>query len=250
VTITDAATVPVKVLIDRSVRYDAITGEHGFQVAEGELFGRKYQYLQPATRTRPPRIDWKQAEIESLPEVAKLIREGRIEAFTTDELYAEASPVDKLSPPEETDIFEGCIFNDLPAPLERSKWGLDLDHFCSREEVIAYCECFFLTSSAQRTERFIAGMSENPRFRLSPFEEKCLRRSHVFRAICKGIDRSHYPDALHLWTAEENGMDAFLTHDRKFRNVIARQNVALHCKVIFPSHLLKEVLVPEGMNRE
>ena len=232
------AAVSVKALIDHSVRQDAIIAEHGFQIAEGELLGRKYRYLQPAIRTKPPRTDWKQAEIEVLPKVAELIQQGRIQAFTTQELHAEGFRVEKYPSPRYRNIFEACAFNVLPAPLERSKWGLDDDQLCSKEEVIAYCECFFLTASPERTERFIAGMRKNPRFTLSGFEEKCLRRSHVFKAISKGIDRTHYPDALHLWTAEENGLEVFLTHDRKFLNVIARQEVDLRCRVMLPSELL------------
>jgi hypothetical protein len=228
----------MKVLIDHSVRQDAITDEHGFQFVEAELLGRKYRYLQPLTRTRPPRTDWKQAEIENLPKVAELIRQGRVQAFTTGELYAEAFRVQKFPSRRYGDIFEGCTFEDLPAPLERFKWGLGLDQFLSKEEVIAYCESFFLSSSPKRIEQFIIGMRENPRFNLYAFEKQCLRRVHIFKAICRGIHRTHYPDALHLWTAEENGMDAFLTHDSTFRNVITRQKVALRCTLIFPSELL------------
>lgn len=232
--------VSIKILIDHSVRQDAIAQEHGFQFAEAQQFGKKYRYLQPATRIRRPRTDWKQKEIEELPKIAELIRQSQIQAFTTGELYAEGFRVEKFPSPRYTDVFEGCTFDILPAPIERSKWGLDLDQLCSKEHVIAYCECFFLTASTERVEHFIAGMRENPRFSLSPFEERCLRRVHVFRAICKGIDRTHYPDALHLWTAEENGMDVFLTHDLKFLNVISRKKINLHCKVMLPSKFLAE----------
>ena len=231
---------PTKVLIDHSVRQDAITGEHGFEFEQAQISGIKYRYLQSVTRKRPPRRDWKQGEIEVLPRVAALIRNGQIQAFTTGELYAEGFRAQKFPSPQYIDIFEGCTFDTLSPPLDRSKWGLGLDQFCSKEDVINYCECIFLTPSSERVEDFIAGMRENPRFDLSRFEEKCLKRSHVFRAICRGIDRTHYPDALHLWTAEENRVDVFLTHDKKFRNVIARQKIDLICKVLFPSEFLAE----------
>lgn len=105
--------------------------------------------------------------------------------------------------------------------------------------MIAYCKCFLLTPSKNRTEKFITGMKKNPRFSLSPFEEKCLRNADVFKKICRGISENHYPDALHLWTAEENGLDAFLTTDRKFRNVMAHQKIDLHCQVVLPSDVLR-----------
>ncbi|MCH8168389.1 MAG: hypothetical protein IIC03_10750 [Proteobacteria bacterium] len=209
---------------DRSVRLDAITEEHRVEFEE--------------TQNGQPRASWKQKEIEELPKVAGLIRQGQIQAFTTGELYAEGFRGQRFPSPRYTDIFEGCTFDTLRAPLERSKWGLGSDQFCSKEHVIAYCKSFFLTASSERVEQFIAGMRENPTFSLSPFEEKCLRRSHVFRAISKGIARTHYPDALHLWTAEENSVDVFLTHDKKFQNVIARQKIELKCKVMLPSEFL------------
>jgi hypothetical protein len=231
---------PIKVLLDHSVRQDAIIGVHGFKIAEAQFSGMGNRCLQPVTRMRPPRNDWKQNEIEELPRVAELLRSGQIQAFTTRELYAEGFIVQKFPSPQHINIFEQCAFDILPRPLERSKWGIGLDQMCSRENVIAYCECFFITPSPERVEDFILGMRKNPRFSLSPFEEKCLRRAHVFKAICKGIDRKHYPDALHLWTAEENSVGVFLTHDKKFRNVITRQNVDLKCKIQFPSEFLAE----------
>jgi hypothetical protein len=130
---------------------------------------------------------------------------------------------------------------ELPAPVERSNWGFGVEQLCGKAEVIAYCEYFFLSASPEHIERFITGIRKNPRFNLSSFEEQCLSRAHVFKAICKGMARTHQPDALHLWTAEKTGMDVFLTHDKAFRNVVDRQQVTLHCRVMFPSELLAAI---------
>jgi len=230
----------INVLVDRSVRSHAITEEHSFQSAKMQQRGKQYRYVQSVTPSTQMRGGWLQMEIEVLPRVAELIRQGGVQAYTTNELYAEGFPVQKFPSPRYMDIFEGCTFNTLPPPLERSRWGIGLDQLCSKEDVIAYCECFFLTASPERVESFISGMRENPRFSLTPFEAECLRRSHVFRAICHGINRTHYPDALHLWTAEENGMNVFLTHDKRFQNVIAHQKIELKCKVMLPSEFLVE----------
>ncbi len=227
----------IKILVDHSVRQDALIEEHRVELAEAQFLGRTYHYLRPVTLRRPPRSDWRQSEIDLLPKIAGLIREGHVEAFTTNELEAEYFRAAKAGV-HFTDIFEGCRFGFLPAPFDRSKWGLSIEQHCSKEDVISYCECFFLTPSEKRTEQFIEGMKRNPSISLTPFEERCLRRAHAFKSICHGIDRTHYPDALHLWTAEENGMDAFLTHDKRFINVIAHQKAKLHCTVILPSSFL------------
>ena len=223
---------PIKILLDHSVRQRAVFGEHGFAVVEDQFAGKTYRYLQPQTRHTPPRTDWLQQEIDKLPGIAERIRDGILHAFTTNELYAEAFRADKFPPPAYIDVFEGCPIGHLPAPLERSKFGLGGEQFMSKDDVIAYCKSSFLTPSPERIERFIEGMKHNPRHRLSPFEERCLRKTPVFQKLCRGIDETHYPDALHLWTAEENGLDAFLTLDKKFRNVVERQDVNFTCRVL------------------
>lgn len=228
----------MRVLLDHSVRQHAITGEQGFVSVEGTLAGQRYRYLKPQTQYRPQRTDWLQREIEKLPKVAELIRDGRLQAFTTNELYAEAFRAARYPSPVYIDIFEGCSIARIPAPFERSKFGLGGDQFLSKDDVINYCKSFFLTPTQKRVEQFIDGLKRNPRFNLSPFEERCLRNAFAFKGLCRGIDETHYPDALHLWTAEENGLDAFLTLDRKFKNVMERQHINFKCRILYPSELL------------
>ncbi len=230
----------MKVLFDHSVRSDAIRAEHGVVKEPAELWGRPYTYLKPHTQVRPPRNDWRQDEIDCLPFIASLIKDGRVLPFTSAELEAEAFRVVKYPSLGHEDIFADVNFEHLKPPIDRSKWGISIEQHLSKEDVIAYCECFLLSSSAERTEAFIEGMRRNPRFSLTDFEERCLRRSGVFQQICKGIEKTHYPDALHVWTAEENGVDVFLTMDKKFRNVIQRQKANLHCRVLFPTALKSE----------
>jgi hypothetical protein len=57
--------VPVKVLIDHSVRQDAITAEHGFQFAQSELLGRKGEGRSPVENLdHIDEIDFVISEIE------------------------------------------------------------------------------------------------------------------------------------------------------------------------------------------
>lgn len=229
----------MKILIDNSIRADAIRSEHGFLKLD-EYRGIGYNshviYVQ---KIRPDRKDWRQGEIDVLPQIADLIRKGLVKGCVTDELELEALAAEKFPSPVLEDIFDGCVLEKIPAPIDRSKWGMDFDQALSKEQVIRYCESFFLTPSDERIEAFILGMRKNPRLSLSEFEEKCLRNVQVFRAICRGIDRKHYPDALHLWTAEENGVDIFLLNDKRFINVISRQKVKLHCKLMFLTEFIK-----------
>jgi hypothetical protein len=224
----------MKVLFDHTIIQDSIRGDHEFQ-CESHQPGRN-NYAKFVDKMRPRRNDWTQNEIDCLPAIAKFAHEGIIKAFRTGELMAE-DRVGKF-PSSYIDLFAGVKFEKALAPLERSKWGLSIEQYHDKEQVITYCLSFFLTPSQERIERFISEMRANPRFSLSTFEEKCLRRAQVFKDMCYGIDKKHYPDALHLWTAEENNLDVFLTIEKRFRNVMHRQKIKLNCRIMFPSELV------------
>jgi hypothetical protein len=44
-----------------------------------------------------------------------------------------------------------------------------------------------------------------------------------FRALDRATGEHHAADCYHLWTAEVNGLDVFLTRERKFRNALRGQ---------------------------
>jgi hypothetical protein len=175
-----------------------------------------------------------------LAQLQGYVRE-KIIPYITEELEVEEFRILPWPSPNYKDLFADIKFKKAQCPIRRSKWGLSLDQYIDKEDIIKYCKCFFLTPSVERTEKFIGGMRHNPTINLSEFEEKCLRRSHIFKQICHGINEKHFPDALHLWTAEENGLDVFLTTDKKFKNVMARQRVDLKCIVMFPSELINVI---------
>ena len=229
----------MKVLIDNSVRAGAVSPQNGHTSPNGTSPSLEEAFLQ--TQAGRPKRDWRQFEIEFLPNIANLIKEGLIQPFTTLELAAEATENLQSASNVNGDEFANIEFGRLTPTLNRTKLGVTGDQLASRENMIAFCESFFLTSSLKRTQDLITMMRENPRFELSDFEEACLRRSNLFRAICKGISEYHYPDALHLWTAEENGVEVFLTMDAKFRNAMDRQNVHLKCKILFPSDIVDRI---------
>jgi hypothetical protein len=224
----------LKVLFDHTIVRFGKMGEYRLEY-ESKQPGRNY-LAEIVYRKQSERNDWLQKEIDCLPVIANFAQEGRIKALSSEELKAE-NRVPKF-PSSEYNVFTDVKFEKALAPLARSKWGLSKEQYLDKEDIIKYCLSFFLSPSSERIEQFISGMRTNSRFSLSAFEEKCLRRTYVFKAICHGIDRMHYPDALHLWTAEENGLDVFLTMDRKFRNVLDRQNINLNCCLMFPSELV------------
>ena len=231
----------LRVLIDRSVRHRAVRGEQGFVEKTAVLDGNRYSYLSVSTSIVPARKDWLQREIECLPRIALLVAQGKVSPCSTSELDAEESRILKFPANPTIDLFSDFEFERLSPPLERSKWSISRDEYVSKEHVISYCERYLLTLSEERIEALIHSMQDNPGVRLTEFEMKSLRNTSRFKEICRGIHRNHYPDALHLWTAEENSVERFLTLDKTFRNVMEKQDVDLRCKIVFPSELAFEV---------
>src|SRR4051812_26907618 len=107
VKVTIIERLPVKVLFDHTIRCDAIRAEHCYRLVGNAAPGMDGRV------DRPKRQDWRQHEIERLPEVANLVHKGAIQAFTTQELHAEYFRAAKFPSPDYVDIFEGMEFPDL-----------------------------------------------------------------------------------------------------------------------------------------
>jgi hypothetical protein len=112
--------------------------------------------------------------------------------------------------------------------------------------VIEYCKQWLRAPSPQQVEAFITVMARNPRYKLTEFEVRCLRRLNIFQALLANMPEKHYPDALHLWTAEENGLDRYLMIDKPFKtNVSKHKQPVLHCEVVWPEELVREFGITE-----
>ncbi|HZK14733.1 MAG TPA: hypothetical protein VFC55_09440, partial [Desulfobaccales bacterium] len=73
-----------------------------------------------------------------------------------------------------------------------------------------------------------------------------IKSLNRFKELCCALDEKHYPDAFHLWTAEVNGLDFFLTADRKFINVMSKTSRSqLKTKPIAPVDFLDYLGIKE-----
>jgi hypothetical protein len=77
-----------------------------------------------------------------------------------------------------------------------------------------------------------------------------------FLQIRKATGGAHVDDAYHLWTAEEAALDAFLTMDRAFRNVMEHERNAINSPVLVMTpkelgeHLRLQPVEIEGLAEE
>jgi hypothetical protein len=194
--------------------------------------------------------------------VGRLIREGRIEAYDYDEIQCER--IRDRIPSRICNALQGCHVNDCPAAIERSKFRQTIN---SRESIskggkrdrkrnpglgnftqIGFFEWLFSLSSHQ-VERMINAnariIRRAPRWALTDFEINSLRNIEWFKFLCsRSGTTDNYPDVFHVWTAERNGLDVFLTLDAKLTRFIAnirrekKKTITFNTEVLLPLELL------------
>lgn len=227
-----------KVFLDNCVRSDSV-------IARPTTFRKTVQWGSSEIevdvvgwRGQPPKQPWLQEQIDCLPTIAALVRNGRIRFFTYNELRFEAWHARGGG----FSVFEGLPLTPVPAPLERSRLFIhsDFKRTIHGSETAAFAK-FLLYNM---TEPLAAQLIETGV--LTEFEVQNLKQLGRFREICAGLSAKHHRDALHLWTAEVNGMDYFLTTELKFRRALAqKKDFTPRCKIVSPSDLLSELGVSE-----
>lgn len=110
---------------------------------------------------------------------------------------------------------------------------MDISEYLSKDQVVKFCT-WLLNSKAEDLADRLEGQERYPSFLLNN-----LRRVQRFRDLCNGLAEKQYPDAFHLWTAEVNGIEYFLTTDKKFiRAMTETKRLSLPCRPLSPSDLL------------
>lgn len=183
-----------------------------------------------------PDQKWKLQEIKCLPTVSRIAREGKIKLYTYDELLFEAWKRPGSFPQNVIgNVFSGVKFEHVNAAVERSFFSqMDLSEYATSDQLISFCRWLHNSGIEDLADR----LSKNDRF--PSYLIKNLRDVQRFRNLCSGLSEKQYIDAFHLWTAEVNEAEYFLTTDKKFIQVMTKtKHMHLPCKPIPPTELLK-----------
>jgi len=185
----------------------------------------------------PPDQQWRQMQMEALPTIARLCRENRVKLCGSTELSLEAMKGTFRGGNVTGDLLEGVKLDHVPCAIDRSKFQqMDLEKYIEKTTVVEFCKLLLRLDCSALAE------SSWPVGRLTEPEVTNVRNLERFRELCATLDESQYPDALHLWTAEVNELDYFLTADRAFINVMTKTaRVQLKTKPIAPRELLDEL---------
>jgi len=165
----------------------------------------------------PPDQGWRRTQMKALPGIGRLCREGRMTLCRSVELSLEAMKGRYRGGNLVGDLLGEVKLIQVPCPIDRSKFQqMDLAQYIEKTKVIEFCELLLHIDEKVALESPL--LSEW----LTGWELTNLRNVKRFRALCAALDKSQFPDAFHLWTAEVNGLDYFLTADRAFINVMTK----------------------------
>jgi hypothetical protein len=179
--------------------------------------------------------EWKRKQIECLPTVGRIAREGKIVLYTYDELQHEAFKRPGSFPSNVLgDLFAGVTFMHVDAAVERSFFfQMEMSEYISKDQMITFCKWLHSPKIEDMVDR-LASLERYPAFLLNN-----LKGVQRFRDLCNGLAEKQYPDAFHLWTAEVNEIEYFLTTDQKFiRAMTVTKRMNLPCRPLSPSDLL------------
>ena len=213
----------LKIFLDRNVEADA-------DIFEQNLLGEKKYILSPHKE-------------ENIKNLSILLLRHNVSFFNSDELFLEGEVVSTFPSKLRTNLFDGIEIQTLETPFDRSRFGLSSQQALRmgeyKDDVINWCKMLVNIDQA-RVDRYLTNQTA---IKLNAFEQKCFKNISTFKALCKNVHRSHYPDIYHFWTAIEHEMDVFLTHEKKFRNEVSKNlsDLDIKCKIMNSSELLEAI---------
>jgi hypothetical protein len=217
---------------------------------QGPLFGVQNQHCEVLgmVRKKPHDDAAFQSQIDSLFTVGRLIREKRIEAFTYSELRCEQ--MEQFSGDSMLDALAECNIQTCPPAIDRSRF-LQGDYFAfarkggkadrKRGLSTGLSQIAFLQMLCGLEDGFLSQwIPAKDILGLTEFEIESLQNLRCFQQFCK-ISNSveNYPDMFHLWTAQRNRMQVFLTLDNRLANIAKAIHKSQGVAIEFPTQVLR-----------
>lgn len=194
-----------------------------------------------------------QAQINALPTVGRLIRDGIIEAYEYPEIWCERMRY--RMPLPFGNALRGCKVVTCSAPLERTKFvsTMDFAEYLAKggrkdrrsgRAVGPATQLSFLKLLCALDCKSVDVLVKNAkRLGLTDPEIESLRDLPWFQLMCETSGNpENYPDIFHLWTAERNRLHVFLTLDNRFADFVSRaknqKKIEIRTEVLQPLELL------------
>jgi hypothetical protein len=234
-----SGSLPVTSLIDLSVRRHAVPTQETWIEKTLRWAGRGLPTRIAGWTPKPqPYGAWLQEQIRCLPTIARLAARDSIRLYTYSELEFEEWSGRSEMMGTFGDLFPRKTIKRCPAAINRPRFrqNVDFSYYLNRDEMIEFCK-FLLTIDPSLLPR--TGELWNT---LPGLQQRNILRLGQFESVCRSLAENHYPDAFHLWTAETNELDYFLTMDRRFLNALStNRRLDFRCKCVSPDDLLNDL---------
>ncbi len=246
----------MRIMIDSGIVFHPEFAKVATQEVSGSWGENSYLTNIPGLMRKEPRKDVQQRQKEALFTIGRLIREERIEAYTYAELTFEQ--VRGKFEHSRFNALENCNIRRCCPAIERSKFfsttnitavfekggEKDRKKGIVSEGVDQIASVEFLRSLTKEMVETLILCVPN----LSQFEIESLRNIHWFQHLCEQLPGPEdYPDALHLWTAERNSLDAFLTLDAKLQRKVASIRGCKKCPIKMKTQLMRPLELLEKL---
>ena len=248
---------PMKVLLDTGILSHSEFSENVVQEKE-IIFGPHKQilHIHGFGRKASHKDASYQSQIDAIFTIGRLIREEKIIPFSSKELQVEAFR--RRCSNRLNYAFKNCEIIDCPPPLERSKFrstinikeyfakggkkdkkrGINTEDYTQ----LSFME-WLLTLDKSSVDLFIKNREV---VGLSDFEVESMMEISWYQFICgRSNSKENFPDIFHLWTAERNSIDVFLTLEMKLPNIVEQirkekqKTIEISTKVFRPLEFLK-----------
>jgi hypothetical protein len=196
-----------------------------------------------------PNIEY-QTQIDSLFTLGRLIREKRFEAFSYSELGYES--LNRIIGESVFNAMDHCKVTDCPPALWRSRFqrgnffdfarkgGKKDQKRGFRTELGQIPFMQMLCSLNERGILSLLGMRAI--LDLTDFEVESVRNLKCFQQLCT-ISKSpeNFPDMFHLWTAQRNHIDVFLTLEKTLPEIAKKIDKSVEIDIEYPTKVLRPV---------
>lgn len=136
--------------------------------------------------------------------------------------------------------FRDVKWHNIPSPIDRSKF-FQSSNWVEGKEV----ELFMDFLLKVEPNKLYVLMKKSGQF--TDFELNCAKNLSTFQDMCddKVLGRKRARDVYHLWSAECNNLDYFLTTDSKLINsyntAVTHKKINLRCNLVNPKDLIEEL---------
>lgn len=247
----------VKVLLDNGISSHAEFAVSATKTSELKWGPHVIENAEPGYIRKPANKDKsRQEELDALFTIGRLIKEKRITAFTYIELGFESWQ--RTGRPTKFNALNGCDIEGCPSPIERSKFRktINFEEHISKGgkkdkkkgiEDRGFSQISFFRWLVESNEKGRNAILETAiNIGLTEFEIESFKCLDWFQFVCRQFGSTeNYSDAFHLWAAERNEIEVFLTLDKKLVNIvnqirgISNSEFEVKTRVLQPIELLR-----------